>query len=127
MRRMALITAVSLAFSLAVCIFSHFFIENTVRDARHMRTSAIEYMDAGDIQAAEETMVQLAQHLKSRQPFLEILCEHEDLHQIKEQLIDAQASIEFGSKEDFYQAIYRFGERIEHIADVEKMRFSNFY
>lgn len=127
MRRMAVITASALLFSLAVCIFSRFFIKSIVEDARHMRTQAIGYMDAGEIQAAEETMVQLAQHLKDKQFFLEILCEHEDLHEIKEQLIDAQASIEFGSKEDFFQSIYRFGERIEHIADVESLRFSNFY
>jgi len=127
MKRMALIAAGALIFSLAVCVFSHFGIKNIVEDARHMRTRAIECMDAGDVQAAEVTLVNLAQHLKDKQFLLEILCEHEDLHEIKEQLIDAQASIEFGSGEDFYQAIYRFGERIEHIADVESMRFSNFY
>jgi len=127
MRRMGIITAAALLFSLTVCLFSHFFIENTVHLARHLRTQAIEHMERGEIQPAEETMVQLAQHLKDRQFFLEILCEHEDLHEIKEQLIDAQASIEFGSKEDFYQAVYRFGERIEHIADVESPRLSNFY
>ena len=127
MKRMAVITAAVLMFSLAVCIFSHFGIKHIVEDARSLRTEAIEHMDGGDVQAAEETLVKLAQHLKDKQFLLEILCEHEDLHEIKEQLIDAQASIEFGSGEDFYQSIYRFGERIEHIADVESLRFSNFY
>ena len=127
MKRMALITVLVLVFSLAVCIFSHFGIKHIVEDARHMRSQAIEYMDKGDIQAAEETLVNLAQHIRDKQFILEILCEHEDLHEIKEQLIDAQASIEFGSREDFFQSIYRFGERIEHIADVESLRFSNFY
>lgn len=127
MKRMAVITAAVLLFALAACLFSHIVIKNMVEDARHMRTQAIEYMDAGEIQAAEETLVQLAQRLKDKQPLLEIFCEHEDLHEIKEQLIDAQASIEFGSSEDFYQSIYRFGERIEHIADIEEIRLSNFY
>lgn len=127
MKRMAIVTAVVLLFSLAVCIFSHTVIKITVEDARHMRTEAIGHMERGEIQAAEETLANLAQHLKDRQGLLEILCEHDDLHEIKEQLIDAQASIEFGSGEDFYQSIYRFGERVEHIADIEKLRLSNFY
>ena len=46
---------------------------------------------------------------------------------MKEQLIDVQASIEFGIEDDFYQAIYRFGERLEHIADTEHVRLSNLY
>ncbi len=127
MKRMSIVTAAVLLFSLAICIFSHTVIKNVVEGARHMRTKAIEYMERGEIQAAEETLVNLAQHLKDRQDLLEILCEHDDLHEIKGQLIDAQASIEFGSREDFYQAIYRFGERIEHIADIEKLRLSNLY
>ena len=127
MRRMCIITAAALAFAIAVCSFGHVCVKKIVHRARHLRTQAIEHMDRGEIQAAEETMVQLAQYLKDKQGYLEILCEHEDLHAIKEQIIDAQASIEFGSKEDFYQAIYRFGERLEHIADVESVRFSNLY
>ena len=127
MRRMCIITAAALAFALIVCSFGHICVTKIVHHARHLRTQAIEHMDRGEIQAAEETLVQLAQYLKDKQPYLEILCEHEDLHDIKEQIIDAQASIEFGSREDFYQAIYRFGERLEHIADVESVRFSNLY
>ena len=56
-----------------------------------------------------------------------MLCDHEDLHDVKREIIDAQASIEFGIEDDFYQAIYRFGEGIEHIADVESLRLANLY
>ena len=127
MKRMVVVTGVVLIFALAICLFSRIVVENAVEDARSMRTQAIEHMDKGEIQAAEETLVNLAQYLKDKQSLLEVCCEHDDLHDIKQQLIDAQASIEFGSKEDFYQAIYLFGEGIEHIADVEEIRFSNFY
>lgn len=127
MRRKAWVTLIALVFCLATAIFSRAYIGNIVHHARHMRTEAIEHMDRGEIQAAKETLAQLAQYLKDRQDFLEVLCSHDDLHEIKEQLIDAQAGIDFGSGEDFYQAIYRFGERLEHISDVEMLRFSNFY
>ena len=127
MKRTLWITLATLALALTVCISSNLFVTRFVDRARHLRTDAIEAMDEGDVQRAEQTLVELAEHLKSSEPWLEVLCEHEDLHQIKEQIIDAQASIEFGIQDDFYQAIYRFGERLEHIADVENVRLSNLY
>ncbi len=127
MKRTVLITLIALALALAVCVSSNRFITCFVDHARHLRTDAIEAMDEGDVQRAEQTLVELAAHLKRSEPWLEVLCEHEDLHQIKEQIIDAQASIEFGIEDDFYQAIYRFGERLEHIADIENLRLSNLY
>ena len=127
MKRTVWITLLALALALAVCTASNRFITRFVDRARHLRTDAIEAMDRGEVQRAEQTLVELAGHLKDSEPWLEVLCEHEDLHQIKEQIIDAQASIEFGIEDDFYQAIYRFGERLEHIADVENVRLSNLY
>ena len=82
-------------------------------------------MDAGDVQLAEQTLVALAQYLNDRSGRLELLCEHEDLHEMKAQIIDAQASIEFGIEDDFYQAIYRFGEQLEHLAETERLSVSN--
>ena len=84
-------------------------------------------MDDGDVQLAEQTLVELAGFIAENQFWLEVFCEHEDLHDMKVQIIDAQASIDFGSREDFYQAIYRFGEALEHIADIEQIRLSNLY
>lgn len=127
MRRMAIVTAAAIAFCLAVSLFSHAYIGNTVRCARRMRTEAIDLVNAGENRMAVEKIVRLAQYMKNRQGMLEILCEHEELHGIKEALIDARSGIEFGSREDFYQAMYGFGEKLEHIADEESLRFSNFY
>ena len=127
MKRTVWITLITLALALAVCAGSNRFVTRFVDRARHLRTDAIEAMDEGEVQRAEQTLTELAEHLKQSEPWLEVLCEHEDLHQIKEQIIDAQASIEFGIEDDFYQAIYRFGERLEHIADVENVRLSNLY
>lgn len=127
MRKTLWITALVLACSIALCIVSNRSITRVVTHARHLRTEAIEAMDAGDVQRAEQTLTELAAYINDSRGWLEMLCEHEDLHEVKEQLIDAQASIEFGIEDDFYQAIYRVGERLEHIADVEGLRLSNFY
>lgn len=126
MRRRAVITAIALCFGIAVSLWARLFIAETVEYARNLNAEAIEYMDAGDALAAAETLTQLAQYLKDRQGWMKILCAHEDINDIKEELIDAQASIEYGSREDFYQAIYRFGERLEQLSDTESLSFSNF-
>ena len=127
MKRTILITLAALLFAAAVCTASNRVINRVVDHARHLRTEAIEAMDERDAQRAKETLVELAEFIADHQFWLEVFCAHDDLHDIKEQIIDAQASIDFGSGEDFYQAIYRFGEGLEHIADVENIRLSNLY
>lgn len=127
MRRMTAIVACVLAASLALCGVSKYQIDRFCERARHLRTQAIEFMDAGEIQQTEVTLTALAAHLERNQGWLEMLCDHDDLHNIKAEVIDAQASVEFGIEDDFYQAVYRFGEGVEHIADVESIRLSNLY
>ena len=127
MKRTIIITLTALLFAAAVCTASNRIVNRVVDHARHLRTDAIEAMDDGDIQRADQMLVELAEYITGNQFWLEVFCDHDDLHDIKEQLIDAQASIDFGSREDFYQAIYRFGEGLEHIADVENIRLSNLY
>ena len=127
MRKTLWVTLVVFAAAMAVCFLSHSNIRRLVNHARHLRTEAIEAMDAGDAQEAEERMVELAGYINRNRGWLEVVCEHDDLHEIKGNIIDAQASIEFGIEDDFYQAIYRFGEGLEHIADIEQIRLTNLY
>ena len=125
MRRQIWTTILVFLCSAALCFYALHAVTGFTDKARSLRSEAILAMDAGDVQTAEETLVQLAAHLKENQTMLEIFCDHEDLHSLKGELIDAQASIEFGIEDDFYQAIYRFGECLDHIDDIESIRFSN--
>lgn len=125
MRRQIIITTTVFLFGLAVCVYGLRFVTAFTDHARSLRSEAILAMDAGNVQRAEERLVQLASHLKEHQTMLEILCDHEDLHSLKGELIDAQASIEFGIEDDFYQAISRFGELLEHLAENQKVSWQN--
>ena len=125
MRRMIWVTAVVLALALGACgVSRHYVLDFTVR-ARHLRTEAVLAMDEGNVQRAEVVLVELATLLTEREEWLQVFCDHGDLHQIKAELIDAQAAIEFGIEDDFYQAISRFGEMLDHIAGVEELRLTN--
>ena len=125
MKRTICVTLLALLFAAVICAASNISINRIVNHARHLRTEAVEAMEDHDVQRAEQTLVELAEYIAGNQFWLEVFCDHEDLHDIKVQIIDAQASIEFGIEDDFYQAIYRFGEGLEHIADVENIRLSN--
>ena len=110
-----------------LCTISKVSVTRVVDRARHLRTQAIERVEEKHADAAIETLVELADYIKDSNGWLEMLCEHEDLAEIKEQIIDARTSLEFDDSDDFYQAISRFGERLEHIADVERLKLSNLY
>lgn len=125
MRRMLMTTLAVLLFALGVCAFSMMSICRTTEHLRHLRSEAILHMEAGDIQAVEETLAEMANYLAENEGWMTVFCNHDDLHAIKGEIIDAQASVEFGIEDDFYQAIARFGEGIEHIASEEEISLSN--
>lgn len=127
MRKTIWITILTFIAAMTVCLLTKVNINRLVIHARHLRTEAIAAMDEGRVQLAEERLVELAGYINRNQGWLEIVCDHADLHEVKANIIDAQASIEFGIEDDFYQAIYRFGECLEHIDDIESIRFSNLY
>lgn len=127
MKRLIIITGAAFLLAMALCILSKVSVTRVSDHARHLRTRAIEQVDAGDRGSAVETLAELAGFLKENNGWLEMLCEHDDLAEIKDQIIDARTSLEFGDTDDFYQAISRFGERLEHIADIERLKLSNLY
>ena len=127
MRRCIVVTLIVFALSMAVCGLVQKNINRVVEHARHLRTEAIEAMDRQEIQKAEERMVELAGYISRNQDWLSMVCEHSDLHEIKAAIIDAQAAIEFGIEDDFYQAVYRFGEGLEHIGEIQEISLRNLY
>ena len=127
MRRTLLITLGVLLCAMALCTVNHIAVNRVVTHARHLRTRALEAMDEGNVQQVEERMVELAAYMRRNQNWLEMVCEHTDLHEIKASIIDAQAAVEFRIEDDFYQAVYRFGEGLEHIAEIERVSLSNLY
>lgn len=125
MRKMLLTTIVIFALAMAVCTATATRIQRVTEHMRHLRSEAVLHMDAGEIQQVEEMLSEMANYFNENETWLEIVCNHNDLHEIKGEIIDAQASIEFGIEDDFYQAISRFGEGLEHIASIEKLSLAN--
>lgn len=125
MRRMLIVTVAVFALAMAMCTLTAVNVRRVTHRMRHLRSEAILHMEEGEIQAVEETLSELANYLGENIVWLEMVCDHDDIHEIKGEIIDAQASVEFGIEDDFYQAIYRFGEGLDHIASVEEFSLSN--
>ena len=82
-------------------------------------------MENGNISHARETLVALATLWDDHAVMLEMLCDHEDLHNVKERFIQAQICIEYTDMEDFYSTVSLIGEGIEHIRDQEGLTWTN--
>jgi len=125
MRRMLIVTIGLLILSMALCTLTAVNVHRVTHRMRHLRSEAILHMENGEIQAVEETLAELANNLAENSGWMEMVCSHDDIHEIKGAVIDARASVEFGIEDDFYQAIYRFGEGLDHIASIEEFSWSN--
>ena len=127
MRRMILTTALVFLLSMGICTFSTIGIERVVERCQELRNEAVMAMDSGAIQETEEGLAALATYLEEHQGWLEILLEHDELHEIKNQLLEARLGLEYGVEDDFYQAIAKVNEGLEHVRSIEKLSLSNLY
>jgi len=127
MRRMILTTAVVFLLAMGICTFSTLGIERVVDRCQELRNQAVMAMDSGAVQETEEGLSALATYLEEHQGWLEILLEHEELHEIKNQILEAKLGLEYGVEDDFYQAIAKVSEALEHVRSIERMSLSNLY
>ena len=125
MRRLLIVTAALFVLAMGVCTLTAANVHRVTHHMRHLRSEAILHMEKGEIQEVEQALSELANYLAENTGWLEMVCDHDDIHEIKGEIIDAQASVEFGIEDDFYQAIYRFGEGLDHIASVEEFSLRN--
>lgn len=127
MRRMILMTAAVFLLSMGVCVLSAAGISRVAGHADHLCMQAVTAMDAGDVESAEAALTTLATYIYNYRGWLEMLCEHENVHDIRHELANARLGLEFGNADDFYQSVFLFKEGLEYIADIEKLSISNLY
>lgn len=127
MKRLTILTLAVLMVSLAVCIASMWVIDGILDEAHGISTSVFVSMENGDVVAAREGLVALATLWDERASLLEVLCSHDDLHEVKERIIEAQITLDYTDMEDFYSAVALVGEALEHVRDQEILSLTNLY
>lgn len=127
MKKLAFITAGVFILCIALCTWSLTALNGILDEAHWYTVEVFAQMEQGNVTAAREGLVALANLWQDKETLLELLCAHDDLHEVKERIIEAEICISYTDMEDFYASISLIGEAIEHIKDGEALRLTNLY
>lgn len=127
MKRLAITTAAVLTACMILCTWSLTALNGILDEAHGYTVEVFAQMEQGNITAAREGLVALANLWDEKETLLELLCAHDDLHEVKERIIEAEICISYTDMEDFYANVSLIGEAIEHIRDGEALRLTNIY
>ena len=127
MKRLTITTIAVLIAAVALCTWALIVLNGILDEAHEYTVDVFTQMEEGNITAAREGLVALANLWDEKMTLLEMLCAHDDLHEVKERIIQAEICIGYTDMEDFYASISLIGEAIEHIRDGEALRLTNLY
>ena len=127
MKRLAIVTATVLIGCLGLCTWAWFTLGGILDEAHEYTVEVFAQMEKGNVTAAREGLVALANLWEEKETLMETLCAHDDLHNVKERIIEAEICISYTDMEDFYANVSLIGEAIEHIKEGEALRLTNLY
>lgn len=124
--RMTLISAACvLALSLAICILSLALLGGVVTEMDELRVRVMELFEAGDYEAADVRLAQMATTWQDNESMLEIIAQHEDLHTVTTLITEANVDIATGDFDGFQRSMSLLGEALRHLMSEEELRLSN--
>ncbi len=127
MRSTTIAMIIVVALSMALCTLSLLSVRRAVGEMDILRVRAGEQARAGDLIAAEESLVAIANRLQKARATLEILTSHDDLHEVMLQIADARVCLEFEEMSEFQRTLALMGETLSHIRDMEEPTLANLY
>lgn len=127
MRRLLIATIAVLVVCLGVCTWGLVTMNRILDDAHALTVEVFAAMEENDRTAVREGLVALATMWKEKSELLELLCDHDDLHNVGEHIIEARICLEYTDREDFFSKVALIGEGIEHIRDEEALTLANLY
>ncbi len=125
MKKRTIFILALLAVSVGICIFSLMFVNSTMDEMEEMRLEATKHMENGSKSDAEAVVTNMLSKISSRSKLLEMLIQHDDLHDMIMQLTDAKVSLSIDDIDDFKKAMSLFYENLEHIRAHERISLSN--
>ena len=125
MKRILISMALVALLSAGICAFSLLFTRHACGEIDGMRAEVLNFLDRDDVSAAHRRLRQLAEAWGKYEPTLEILVRHDDLHKIAELIIEADANLGAGDRDDFLRSMALLGQALRHLTDEEELRLSN--
>ena len=110
---------------LGICIASLACIRSIVDEMDKKRMGVMELLEANDAEGAFQALSEMALFWKKYESRLESIAFHEALHDITVYLVEADANLQIGDKDDFYRSMALMGEALSHLYEEERLRLSN--
>ena len=125
MRRTFAAMLAVLAASLGLCAGGTLILRRTAEDMEKVRMALMDAAAADRTEEAAELVTRMADLWAGREPLLETVATHDDLHTVSELIIEADASLSANDPDDFIRAVRLLGMAVNHLLAGEAFRLGN--
>ncbi len=127
MKRTCIGAMILLILSFVVCFGSTMLIHATLDEMENLHEATLSCTDEEDKDGAIEHLVQLGTVWSKASPWMEMLTSHEDIHNVREQIVSSKALLEHDDLAQYHQCMALLRESIDHIRRHESMTLSNLF
>lgn len=127
MKRTLILALAVLFVALGVMTAGLLFLNQTVDRAEQLGGEAVRAAREGYPGEAAKTLAALADFWEARTPLLEVLADHDALHDVQNGLAEARVCLECDDHDDFLRCLAVVGGALSHIRDEEALSWSNLY
>ena len=127
MRRMLVLAIVVLAGALGVMTAATSTLNRAVDRASDLGSEAVLAAQEGRPDRAEEMVTALAEHWRACTPALEVIADHDALHEVQTGIAEARICLECDDHDDFLRCMAVVDGALAHLRDEEALSLANLY
>ena len=127
MRKALILTLAVLLCALTACALCQNALNDAVDEAGRLRDEALLAADREDYGRAGALLSRLAQHGRDRARLMELLADHDALHEVDAAIAEAAICLECRDHDDFLRTMSTVRAGLEHLQDEEALRLANLY
>lgn len=125
MRTMLFSALIAALLAIGVCAGGVAYVDEATDELSDLAIELMRYAEAEDYERAEETITIMANQWARRRPLLEMLTDHDDLHDVTERLVESRIHLKFRHANDFYHSMALLDESLRHMRDGEQLSIAN--
>lgn len=127
MKQMIVFSIVLLLATALICCGSTLLIHKVLDRMEDIHEQALSCTDIDDAEGALVALTQLAQLWSEADYWMEMLTDHADIHNVREQIVSAKALLEHDDIAQYHQSMALVREGLDHIRRSESLSLSNLF